>query len=499
MADTMQLSNSILPPILEYSYPSFQYFDDYYEFIIRMSVINDIDDFDFIQVRVVSADSNNEGLNVNNSIIQTLDHTNYYITLPKGAGNANLFGYFEKTNPTSSDAQITVHMKTSTSERSGKQSIFNIYVGDVAVASNFKFQCRFGKNQEVSDWSNAAIIRVNTGIKINILPVIVGEDGEEDNIAPITVNQTSILWEGRYETGGNNSDEVVDQYYFTLDDREGVHEESGAILINDYELPSYKYRFRAPLEDGKTYDLTFGIETNYGYSAEITRTVIVDIPYQRTFDVFSVNSNSDLGYNEISIDVKDIFVQTGTRNEANGFDTLTNDIPNSQIPDYFLKDDAMNAFVPSGEQVVYSHFRTVPLTSDAQYGSVTSEDGKFSTSNLEDFSVILSVTNIKVYNSELEALRNPCNLFQISNKSNNIISNNSLNINIGAVGSEDSFYLIITEEEYGLKNIYRVRGLSGGNKELFLILKKKGADLICEAVSGSPKWIDNSFENGGNA
>lgn len=498
MADTMKLSNNILPPILEYSYPSFQYFDDYYEFIIRMSVINDINDFDFVQLRVVSADSNNEGLNVNNSIIQLLDHTNYYITLPKGSENENLFGYFEKTNPNSSDSQITIHIKTYTQESSGKQSIFNIYSGDIAIASNFKFQCRFGKNEEVSDWSNAAIVRVNTGIKINILPVVIGDDGQEDTSAPITVQQTSILWEGRYETGGNNSDEVVDQYYFTLDDGQGVHEESGLILIDDYEIPSYKYRFRAPLEDGKTYNLTFGIETNYGYSASITRTVIVDIPYQRTFDIFSVNSNSDFGYNEIAIDAKDIFVQSGLRDKDNNLYDITNGIPSSQLLRYFLKDDSMNAFVPSGEEVVYSHFRMVPIDSNEKYGSITSETGKFSTSNKEDFSVILCVTNIETYATELEALKNPCNLFQISNRNNNIISNNSLNINIGAVDDGDGMYLIVTEEEYGLKNKYRIKDLSKGYKELFLVLKKEGPDLICQAISGTPQWIDNNFEDGGD-
>lgn len=539
---TTTLSTKIMPPILEYSYPSFPYNSTTYSFIIKMSVINDINDFSFLQIRTIDAASNNEGFNIKNAeITAKTDHSNYFINLyeKSSAIGDKTFGYYEKTNTNSLDSQITItlnpYIKTSATTDDGTWSIFNIYSGTTPIPVNFKLQCRLGDGTEVSEWSNAAILRVNSGITLGLSPETL-IDNKPDESAAVTVTESSIIWTGSYQTDlVTNSDEVVDQYSFLLEevisspsgDSYELKETSGNIAVGDYELPHYEYRFKVPFENSKTYRLTFTIETNYGYVGSISRIVNVSIPYQRLYDIFDVSSNDEEAYNSIVVNAQQIFLKTSVLDDSYNNVNEIQDIKSSQISAYFLQDQAMDIFEEPGAEVTWTHLRTVPLGSTAKYGRLISDSKTFLTSDTESLSIILAATHINSFIDEDEALQEPNLLFRINSKNNNIISQDALDIKVGAmkqsssgmaaetydiitkngdyiitqdgyrIGAAYGDFLLITEEEYGLKNYYRIpTNFNNSNSEVFLVITKKieTSELSYDIAIGPARWIENNFK-----
>lgn len=505
-------STTIMPPILEYSYPSFPYFKLKYDFIIKMSVINDYDSFDYIELRAVMASSNDEGFNPSNAWVKTLDQSNYFAKIFKNTVTpSSKFGSFEKTSATSSnDSRLTIHLNPfdSSATEDGTASIFNIYTSNEPSPTNFKLQCRLGKTSpdEVSEWSNAAIIRVNNGIVLGITP---------DVTSPVT--QTSILWNGTYSaTGPTNNDEVVNQYRFTLSRNNEIIEDSYDITVGAYELPNYQYRFRTPLENttengiSNPYSLAFHISTNYGYEDTLVKNIEVAVPYQRTYDIFNVQSNDEEAYNAITIEAKERFVRHTNDTVVNS----NNYISDTEVSQYFLKDASMATFAPEAAQ---THLRLVPLNSTITSAKLIPDydmdkkTSKFQTSNNDTVSILLAITNIKISTTKEDALADNNLLFRINNTagtkntdqtSNQInavtetkISDNALDIKVGAYQKDiNNQYLLIQETLYGLINNYTLKvNFSAG--ELFFVLKKNAlkGDLTFEAATGATKWIVNNF------
>ena len=63
-----QFSKTLLPPILEYTYPAFKYEESTgegvnVEFPASLSITNTLDEVDHIQIRIVSLNTNKNGLN----------------------------------------------------------------------------------------------------------------------------------------------------------------------------------------------------------------------------------------------------------------------------------------------------------------------------------------------------------------------------------------------------------------------------------------------------
>lgn len=529
---TTTTSTSILPPILEYSYPSFSHGDNPHDFIIKMSVINDFDDFDFVELRVILAASNDEGFNPINTGIAKLDPANYYVRLYKSTATSvdKTFGTFYKTltgEKYSADSQITLHLNTivSGSTQAGSESIFNIYTDGIAHPTNFKMQCRLGKvvsstETDVSEWSNSSIIRVNNGIKLDLMPKDSG--GIPDQV---TVTQSSILWDGLYKAlGDSNSDEVINQYSFALYRDNSLIETSGEIAVGAYDLPNYQYRFRTPLEDTtvngvtKPYLVVFRIETNYGFQTSLTKTVFVQVPYQRTYDIFSIKSNDDEGYNSITIDAKDAYV----RRTPDTIENSTSFIKEADVPNYFLQDIAMQKFEPTA---TYTHLGYLPISAKVPDGytwklipnyDVVKRVSKFQTSDKKSVSVVLAVAFAKSYPTVEEALTSDHLLFRLNNSATekstsatdeintttgSRISDTNLDIKVGLYRSAaGNLYLLAQENLYGLRNNYKYVVPSGGNSpELFLVIKKESqtGDLIINMGNGSTGWINNSFKQVG--
>lgn len=520
------ISTKIMPPILEYSYPSFPYNQASYDFIIKNSVMNDYEDFDYIEIRCIQADSNDEGFNKNNINIKKLNQEEFYVKLLK---TANDFGIFKKTYTdikNINDSQVTISLIPynlgAASVDLGTGSIFNIYdSGTTPAPRNFKIQCRLGASttDEVSEWSNASILRVNTGINVDILQKDATTSGNE-----INVTQTSILWVGRYSAEkDSNAEELVNQYKFTLSRKGVILEDSDYITVGAYEEPNYQYRFITPLEntieDGVEYpySLNFIIETNFGYVGTATKLVHVKVPYQRAYDIFTVSTNDQDAYNSININADERFVRVTPKTILES----SNYIKDAMVDSYFLKDSAMKVFEPDA---THTHLRIIPLTDttttsgkllpDYNYNEDKKEySSKFQTSKDDSVSIILAITKVKTYSSRAEALKANNLLFRINSSNskliikadnskviNNETSENAIDICVGAVKeNENNQYLIISESLYGLKNYYTLGLTFGDLNELFLVLKKEkgNKDLYFEAITGTSdsnsKWIVNNF------
>ena len=435
--DNYNLSKKILPPILEYSYPSVSKEEVSCKIKVQLSLFTSFEEVAAAHLRATSLLTNTNGLNVNfsNPTFGTWQNSEFAIPKEK----------LEYINENGANAIIiTFPIK----------DLFR--VGD--APKNFKIQIRLkDKDGNFSGWSNAAVFRVNLGLKVTIneIEAIAAKLGVPTT-STIPLDRKVVEWTGFY-TDNNNSEEYVTEYDFSLlsSDRK-VIESSGVLTLNDYEVPVYSYKFHSGnFENNKNYFIEFHIKTNFGGEKTASYQIVTSYAFQRAFDVFEVEPNSELGYNLVKIDASEQFVlYNGQKNEYP-----------LKAPK-FARDKSIKTIAKNWgakEEITTTH-----LMVDKE-DELTAHDKKFHTSDGGAMTVILATTNLKgqFQTNALEAVKENNCLLRLNNK--NLPS--TLKYVLGIFVSVGKKYIVLKEEKYGITNWAITEAPSGDIKTTQLLIE----------------------------
>lgn len=444
-------SKTLLPPILEYTYPAFQYEGDNGEnvtvsFSASLSIVNTLDQVDHIQVRIVSLNTNKNALNPKlfprgYYFIPMSNVNNFVITLNTIINEENIFKTGEEAvYPSYYKMQIRIGEKTLNNlDPSWGQDVPESWLNENA--------------QYFSEWSNSAILKTVQKPQFGIFNL----DLSSENI----VIDPNYIWQGYYKTEDDN--ESLKNYKFSLLDEKGqVIEESPDIYIGEYEKPFLFYKFRTVFENNKSYFLSLYIKSVTDYEATVKYKIKAEFDYVKIYDIFKVRENNDDAHNLIDIKARQIHL----------------------VPTFFptekewLRDSAMNQY---GETGITHYINLNQLNANADF-SVP----------YDTFSILLSITDFKG---------------KVQTRLANCFLNDNYILYLGQnsiFGSE--FYLGVYLENsktcFVLKEVFKNNGKDTNNyyiikndktvednEEYLFIIKKYKGDTIFESL----QWHNNIF------
>ena len=217
-----QFSKTLLPPILEYTYPAFKYEESTgegvnVEFPASLSITNTLDEIDHIQIRIVSLNTNKNGLNpkifpTGLYFISLENSDNFSIKINTVINGENIFKISEE-EPYASYYKMQIRLGSKSGEK--YQSSWGQNVSEDWLNSNAEF---------FSEWSNSSILKTVKQPDFGIFTL-------KENIENI-ISDPNYLWTGYYSTEDNN--ESLKKYLFRLEDsNHNLLEESPENYIGD--------------------------------------------------------------------------------------------------------------------------------------------------------------------------------------------------------------------------------------------------------------------------
>lgn len=452
-------SKTLLPPILEYTYPAFLYESAdgsplEYTFVGKLSTVNTIEQVDHIQISIVSNNTNRNGLNP-----EIFKDNLYFIPVVGGAAGTN---------------QILLELDNMID---GK-NIFQI--GEETIyPSYYKMQIRLGgpeahydptwgqnvpddwltnNKQYFSEWSNAARLKTVKKPNIGIFTL--------DNTQVNILEDANYRWTGYYST--DDSDESLSYYSFDLYDANNMLvESSGNIYIKEYETPSLYHTFSEVFANNTDYKLVLTTTTATAYTESVVYNIRTHFSYVKLFNVFDVVEDDDGAYNFARIRARQVQLK------------LT--VPELDFDDYWwVTDPAMEQF----EEFGISHFGIT-------VGRLTNENS-FSVP-YDNFSVLLSTTHFfqKLQTKRRDCFKDENYLFYIGRKNGNFGSE----YYIGYLLEYGRYYFVLKEviksaagdivQYYDFQIQEEVRE----EEEYVFIFKKYFGETIFQAK----QWLVNNF------
>lgn len=448
-----QFSKTLLPPILEYTYPAFKYEESNgdgvsVEFPASLSITNTLDEVDHIQIRIVSLNTNKNGLNP--KIFPT---GLYFISLE----NSDTFSI--KINTVINGENIF-----KTSEEDVYPSYYKMQIR-LGSKSGEKYQSSWGQNvsedwlnsnaEFFSEWSNSSILKTVKQPDFGIFTL-------KENIENI-ISDPNYLWMGYYST--EDSNESLKKYIFRLEDsNHNLLEESPESYIGEYEKPSLSYKFREIFEHNKKYYLSLIVESTTGYQDIVTYDLQTNFDYVKIYNIIKITEDDEDAHNLVDVRARQIHL-------------VPEKTPSNLA---WLADQNMNNYGETG----VTHYKNLNKLNASADFSIP----------YDSFSLLLSITNFQD---------------KIQNKLRKCFIDNNYILYLGQesyFGSE--FYLGAYEKEgityFVLKEVFKNQNTFNDyyiieepnkieqNKEYLFIVKKDKGDTIFEIK----QWHDNNFEGG---
>lgn len=384
----------LMPPILEFNYPSFDMEETAVTFIGKISINNNLSQVDHIQVKLLQQDDGKNGLNT-----ETFPHNIYFIKN-------------ESTDIFSIRLNLFLNGK----------SIFN-NSKEQLIPSFYKMQVRLGYKDETqldkmyntewgqeppenwleenadlfSEWSNTSIIKSTFAPKVSILNL---SELEVNNI-----NNPYQLFNASYVS--TDPTENIQAYRFELLDSKGFEIEKQELnYVKDYITPSITYQIKSYVKTKENYILKLTTESTQNF----INTILYQIYFTGTQEAFplsiNVKPNNDNAFNLIEIkydsslfrDIDKILIKRlSLSNKYNSYDNIyeINNIKD-KVKNIYFKDYLIN----SDELYIY-YLQLVYLN-----GSYSSLSEPLTCINKYDYTYILgeNCEQIIVYNPEISTI-----------------------------------------------------------------------------------------------
>lgn len=448
-----QFSTTLLPPILEYTYPAFRYEDDLGDaidvtFPASLSITNTLDQVDHIQIRIVSLNTNKNGLNPelfpqSLYFVSIKDYEEFYIKIKTVLNGVNIFKTTEEeVYPSYYKMQIRLgSVDGEPYDESWGQNVTEEWLNN---------------NQEFfSEWSNSAILKTVKSPNFGVFTL-------KENYENI-INDPNYLWMGYYNT--EDSNESLKKYNFQLrDENLNTIEEGPDTYIGEYEKPSLSYKFREVFENDRTYYLVLNIETVTGYVDNVFYILKTEFDYVKIYNIIKIKEDDDDAHNLVDISARQIHL-------------VPENTPSNLA---WLADRNMNTYGETG----ITHYKNLNRLSASADFSIP----------YDNFSLLLSITN---FQEKIQKRVRDC---FVDRNYILYLGQNSY------FGSE--FYLGVYEQEgntfFVLKEVFKNQITSNNyyiieqqgkvvkDKEYLFIMKKDRGDTIFEMK----QWHNNNFEGG---
>ena len=448
-----QFSKTILPPVLEYTYPAFAYESATggnvkVSFPGALSITNKMEQIDHLQVRIVSLDTNKNGLNpsifpVGLYFISTKNMKDLVITLNTVINNQNIFKTSENDiYPSYYKMQVRLGEKNEVAEKNY----------DPSWGQNVSKNWLLENSKSFSEWSNSAILKTVKEPDFGVFTL-------EKNILN-TITDPDYTWNGYYYTDDDN--ESLEKYSFKLEDESlGLLEESPLFYIGEYETPSLRYKFREILEHDKIYFLSLTIETVTGYRTSIRYKLHTVFDYVKIYNIIEILEDDEDAHNLVDIRARQIHL-----------------VPEKPpIPMAWKSDANMGKYGESG----VTHYQNYSKLFANKDFSIP----------YENFSMLLSITNFK---NKIQTKLREC--FQKDNYLCYLGQNlsNGTDFYLGVYNFNNKLNFVLKEELKDSKrrfvHYYIIKDqVYEDNKEFLFLIQKNMGDTIFKAVN----WHNNNF------
>ena len=447
------MANSILmPPILEFNYPSFDMEKDSVIFIGKLSINNNLKQVDHIQVKLLQQDDNKNGLNTelfpkNIYFIKNESEDIFYIKLNLFINNKSIFNNSKDILiPTFYKMQIRLGYKDETqldkmyNESWGQQPPENWLEENVNL---------------FSEWSNTSIIKTTFAPTVSIINLNEAEINNIDN--PYTLFNATYV--------SNDSSENIESYKFELLDEDGIEIEVQDLnYVNDYVTPSINYQIKSYVNKETNYILKLTTRSNYGLSNTILYQLFFtgnETPFPLHIDKI-IDSDNALNIIKIKYDLdfsnmdKILIKRLSISNNYNSYDDVyTINEVNKKNKDIYFKDYLINSdelyiyFL----QIVYndnsysSLSEPIPIKNSYDYTYILGENGE----QIPIYSPQINSITITKRNLITETIGQQFPYFQdvglVDYKSFNFSGNITY---LSTVNEENKIKTISLEELYGI-------------------------------------------------
>lgn len=456
----MYYNKTMLPPILQFSYPGFRFQGDAGQGLevsipASLSLTNTLKEIDHIQIRLVSLSTNLDGLNKNifpygiyfikfKEDLMSIEGSDraFNVMLKTVIDGVNIFSVGgEPPYPTRYKIQIRVKEKGSSNYQE-------------AYGQNPPREVFHDMRAELSEWSNSSIIKTVSKPDVGIFNL--------NPTSKTTLLESDYTFQGWYKS--DDDLESLSSYQFNLYSGGQLIEEGKKIFIGVYEGPNINYKFKEIFVSNTEYTIELKLETSSDY-IHIERYVVdFDLSFTRLYNIFNISSEDEGAYNSLEMEAHQIQLIA-----SEGVDELS-----------WLEDSSFDLFGEIGA----SHYK---LTN----GTVRTPEA-FGVP-YDTFSVIFSVTGLM---SKVQTRINDC--FTGTNHLLSFGSGGGLGTQykLGVIKRAEIPYRFVLEEKDSkldgtTVNHYIVDFVSpiSNNSEFIFIIKKDRGDTLFEVHN----WITNEF------
>lgn len=357
------MANSILmPPILEFNYPSFDMEGDEVIFIGKLSINNNLTQVDHIQVRLLQQDDGKNGLNTTLFpkgiyFIKNSSTDIFYIKLKLFLKGTTIFSNSTDTYiPSFYRMQVRLGYKDETQEDKMYQEAWGQTPPENWLESN---------GDLFSEWSNTSIIKTTFAPNVTVI----GLNEKEVN----TLNNPYALFNGTYVT--NDTTENIQAYKFELLDSNGIEVETQELnYVRDYVSPSITYQIKSYIKKETTYFLKLTTESVFGFKKTVLYELIFsgeEVPFPLICETSSDNKNAcniiKIAYDKTIFETVDkiLIKRLSISNKYSSYDDVYQ-IQNvkSTMKDIYFKDYLINS------EEVYIYYLQLVYT-DGSYSSLS--------------------------------------------------------------------------------------------------------------------------------
>lgn len=374
-------SSILMPPILEFNYPSFDMEKDSVVFIGKLSINNNLKQVDHIQVKLLQQDDGKNGLKQelfpkNIYFIKNDSEDIFYIRLNLFFGEDSIFSNStEELIPTFYKMQVRLGYK----DENQLDKMYNSDWGQEPPNNWLE------ENEDLfSEWSNTSIIKTTFAPNVSIIGL---SETEINNI-----NNPYTLFNARYVS--NDSTENIEAYRFELLNEDGIEIEVQDLnYVNDYVTPSINYQIKSYVNKKTNYILRLTTQSNYGFSNTILYQLYFtgeEIPFPLQTETIIDNDNAlniiKIKYNlDFSKIDKILIKRLSISNNYNSYDNIytiqeiSKKNKDIYFKDYLINSDELYIYFL---QVVYldnsysSLSKPIAIKNSYDYTYILGEDGE---------------------------------------------------------------------------------------------------------------------------
>ena len=374
-------SSILMPPILEFNYPSFDMEKDSVIFIGKLSINNNLKQVDHIQVKLLQQDDGKNGLKQelfpkNIYFIKNDSEDIFYIRLNLFFNEDSIFSNStEELIPTFYKMQVRLGYK----DENQLDKMYNSDWGQEPPDNWLE------ENEDLfSEWSNTSIIKTTFAPNVSIIGL---SETEINNI-----NNPYALFNARYVS--NDNTENIEAYRFELLNEDGIEIEVQDLnYVNDYVTPSINYQIKSYVNKKTNYILRLITQSNYGFSNTILYQLYFtgeEIPFPLQTETIIDNDNAlniiKIKYNlDFSKIDKILIKRLSISNNYNSYDDIytiqeiSKKNKDIYFKDYLINSDELYIYFL---QIVYldnsysSLSKPIAMKNSYDYTYILGEDGE---------------------------------------------------------------------------------------------------------------------------